>query len=732
MRTLLFLFLSTALLANIGPFPGGSSGGGGSGTVTSVGLADASTSALFSISGSPVTTSGTLTETLETQSANLLFCGPTNGSAAQPTFRSLVNADFPASLSPSITGLNLSGLTASEAVVTDGSKNLSSLGYSYVATGNYLVQRDSNGNTISNNFVSGATTVVSAGTTTTLSGGSAREIIITGTSTQTFKLPDATTLIAGWTFLFNNNSTMAVAIEDNSSGALVSVPSGGYVEVYCLTNLTSAGTWDAHFAMPKNASYGTSGLTVTGTITSTGNIKDGGLSTAGPVSTDSSGNLSSAALLSATYGGTGVSNPTAHYVLVSEGSSAFTPVSPSTSGYALISNGTSADPSFQAIPANPTVPGTTVANNIVTWNSTTGAAIKDSSVTLQTPTTGSLVFGATTGTMTGTYNLTLGGYLNGGITSGYQNTLVGSDANWPTTGYGNTMMGYESGIGPASPANAIYGAYAGGNAINGSTGQNTLIGNGAGYENGQGGSAYGNGNVALGYHAGYFTSQKSNNNIWIGTSNDTYSGGTNIINSNILSIGNGQTADISVLASNFITFGSASYPYSQMYVGAGQKPTNTLTSFQIQNTGSTGSNSSAATSTFIIAGAQGTGTAAGGDVIIEVAPPGSSGSTPNTLVEAFRAKQNQSVSITAASTTLTGSAGTMVCSEPIQGGDTKVVCYLSGYTDTGTQTYTYPTAFTHTPFAYGLSTAVSGCTATTTTVTCTVTTNTGYLFLEGT
>lgn len=66
--------------------------GAGTGTVTSVALA---LPAIFTISGSPVTTTGTLTGTLATQAANLVWAGPTTGAAATPTFRALVNADFP-------------------------------------------------------------------------------------------------------------------------------------------------------------------------------------------------------------------------------------------------------------------------------------------------------------------------------------------------------------------------------------------------------------------------------------------------------------------------------------------------------------------------------------------------------------------------------------------------------------------------------------------------------------
>lgn len=66
----------------------------GAGTVTSVGLA---LPAIFSVTGSPVTGSGTLIGTLAAQSANLVWAGPSTGAAAAPTFRSLVYNDFPTS-----------------------------------------------------------------------------------------------------------------------------------------------------------------------------------------------------------------------------------------------------------------------------------------------------------------------------------------------------------------------------------------------------------------------------------------------------------------------------------------------------------------------------------------------------------------------------------------------------------------------------------------------------------
>lgn len=63
------------------------------GTVTSVGL---SLPAQFTVTNSPVTSSGTLTATWANQTANYVLAGPSTGAAAAPTFRALVAADIPA------------------------------------------------------------------------------------------------------------------------------------------------------------------------------------------------------------------------------------------------------------------------------------------------------------------------------------------------------------------------------------------------------------------------------------------------------------------------------------------------------------------------------------------------------------------------------------------------------------------------------------------------------------
>lgn len=61
------------------------------GTVTSVAL---SLPSIFSVTGSPITTSGTLAAALASQAANTVFAAP-DGLAGAPTFRTLVAADIP-------------------------------------------------------------------------------------------------------------------------------------------------------------------------------------------------------------------------------------------------------------------------------------------------------------------------------------------------------------------------------------------------------------------------------------------------------------------------------------------------------------------------------------------------------------------------------------------------------------------------------------------------------------
>lgn len=72
------------------------SGAAGAVTVSNTGVTSVALSlpSIFTVSGSPVTTTGTLAGTLASQLSNLVFASP-NGSTGVPTFRALASADMP-------------------------------------------------------------------------------------------------------------------------------------------------------------------------------------------------------------------------------------------------------------------------------------------------------------------------------------------------------------------------------------------------------------------------------------------------------------------------------------------------------------------------------------------------------------------------------------------------------------------------------------------------------------
>jgi hypothetical protein len=105
------------------------------GTLTSVAL---SLPSIFTVTGSPIsastgTTSGTLTAALASQSANLVFAGPSTGSAA-PAFRALVASDLPTHTASLISDFNtavrtnrLDQMAVPTAAVSMNSQNLTNL-----------------------------------------------------------------------------------------------------------------------------------------------------------------------------------------------------------------------------------------------------------------------------------------------------------------------------------------------------------------------------------------------------------------------------------------------------------------------------------------------------------------------------------------------------------------------------------------------------------------------------
>jgi uncharacterized protein YfiM (DUF2279 family) len=160
------------------------------------------------------------------------------------------------------TSLNLSGLTASQAVVTDGSKNLSSFAYTNAATGSTLVARDSNANTTVNNLIRSYATTVTAAGSTTLTVGSAYQQFFTGSTTQTVVLPLSSTLAVGQSFQITNLSSGALTINSSGSNLVATVAASSTTTVVCILNNgdTTAAAWAL---LSSSSSGGLSGSTIT-------------------------------------------------------------------------------------------------------------------------------------------------------------------------------------------------------------------------------------------------------------------------------------------------------------------------------------------------------------------------------------------------------------------------------------------------------------------------------------
>ena len=302
-------------------------------------------------------------------------------------------------------------------------------------------------NMAASKFVPGYTAVTSAAGTTVLTEDSNYYQNLLGTTTQTFQLPDATTLLVGTTFIFDNDSTGALTIVDNASGPIDTIPAGGVDYIYLANNSTVAGTWRKHAFIPAAydfnntvASFGNASITNavwTGTTIATGYGGTGltTFSAANNALYSTGASTLTAGTLPILAGGTGQTTA----------STAFNALSPLTTLGDILYGGASGAGTRLGIGSTGQV--LTVSGGIPAW-STVASNVSSfqtslSGLTPSTATTGAVTLAGTLGTTSGGTGLT--SYTTGDIiyasatntlsklaagTNGYVLTLASGVPSW--------------------------------------------------------------------------------------------------------------------------------------------------------------------------------------------------------------------------------------------------------------------------------------------------------------
>jgi len=241
-------------------------------------------------------------------------------------------------------------------------------------------------NIAASKFVPGYSAITSAAGTTVLTADSNYYQNLLGSTTQTFQLPDATTLLVGTTFIFDNNSSGVLTVVDNASGPVETLASGAASFVYLAVNSTVAGTWRRHAFLPASydfnattANFGTATITnATWNGNTIGTAYGGtGLTTFGSAnyalySTSSSALV--AGTLPVAAGGSGATTFTANGVLYGDGTNPLGVTAAGTTGQVLIAT-TSGAPSWGAIPTTAAVTSISFGTTGLTPNSATTGVV---------------------------------------------------------------------------------------------------------------------------------------------------------------------------------------------------------------------------------------------------------------------------------------------------------------------------------------------------------------------
>lgn len=336
------------------------------GTVTSVGL---SLPAMFTVTNSPVTGSGTLTATLASQTANYVFAAP-NGTAGAPTFRALVAADIPSLPYLSTSGGSVSGnLTVTGDFTVQGTTT-------FIDTTNLQVE--------DKNIELGKVTTP---TDTTADGGG---ITLLGTTNKTFNWVDSTDswtssehldLATGKVLKIAGTEVLSATQYTGNAATATKWVTGRTVSLTGDVTYTS-GSLDGSANVTGTATIANSAVTyakiqnVTATNRILGRVSAG----AGVVEELTPANVmtilnGSATALDADSGGTGQTSYAVGDILYASSTTALSKLAGVATGNALISGGVNTAPSWGKIGLTTHVSGTLPVANGGTGQTTVQAAI---------------------------------------------------------------------------------------------------------------------------------------------------------------------------------------------------------------------------------------------------------------------------------------------------------------------------------------------------------------------
>jgi hypothetical protein len=409
---------------------------------------------------------GTYSTTGPTLTRTTIYASSNGGSAV--TFSGAVNVfvTYPSGKSVNLDG---SGNVSALGTVASGTWQGSTVGVAYGGTGvtassgaNSVVIRDANQNITVNRVSQANTSTTAAGGTTALTAASSYIHTLVGTGSETYTMPDATTLTTGVAFVFNNMATGTLTIQNYAAGAVGTIPTGGAGAVFLTDNSTVGGIWDIHAYLPEGVTFGTNAFNLGSSIVSGGTWQGGtiqsgyggtGLTTftgANNALYSTGATTLTAGTLPVAAGGTGLSStPTDGQLDIGNGTG-FTRAA-LTAGTAIsITNG-----SGSITVANTGVTSAVAGTGVSVSGATGAVTITNSGVTSAVAGTGISVSGAT-----GAVTIT-----NGGVTSitGTANQITASAST------GSVTLSTPQSINTS--ASVQFGSFGVGTAASGTTGE---------------------------------------------------------------------------------------------------------------------------------------------------------------------------------------------------------------------------------------------------------------------